>query len=228
MKKLESGLTQLVALVGHVTRRLLNNVCPRASLCVLVICVGACASFAQAPGWSRGQQLLAITYDECLRRAPQALQAEGYRIDYAGGNFAVGIKNVHTAVVICNPAPDAKLVVNTVVASNGEGGGTERQRLQTQMERPGAVRGRNNSFTSWTWAYAPPGQEPEVHGTVKLFGDGKAESSDGNSGTWGRAGNYITIKWKTGEDTLVLSDNETVMKGTNSSGWNIRGTLKRQ
>lgn len=77
---------------------------------------------AQAPGWSHGQQNLAVTYDECVRRAPMALRAEGYRIDYAAGAFAVGIKNVHTAVVMCNQAPEGKTWVNIVVASNGEGG----------------------------------------------------------------------------------------------------------
>jgi hypothetical protein len=92
----------------------------------------------QPPGWSRGQQNLSITYDECMRRAPAALQAEGYRRDdQPGGNFAVGIKEVHTAVIICSPAPDAKMLVHIVVASNGDGGGVERQRLQAQMERPG-------------------------------------------------------------------------------------------
>ena len=70
---------------------------------------------------------------------PAALQAEGYRIDNVSGDFAVGIKNVHTAVVICSPAPDAKMLVHVVVASNGEGGGSERQRLQAQMDRPGQV-----------------------------------------------------------------------------------------
>jgi hypothetical protein len=201
-------------------------------LCFLLICVSAYASFAQAPGWSRGQQLLAITYDECVRRAPQALQAEGYRIDYAAGNFAVGIKDVHTVVLICNPAPDAKLAVNIVVASNGEGGGTERQRLQAQMERPGAVsRGGDNSFSTWIWAYGTPGPPLEVHGEVKLHADGRAWwSGDGRSGTWRRSGNQIVITWPqhNSVDTMYLSGNGTVMTGTNKDGWNIRATLKQQ
>src|SRR5713226_6904250 len=80
----------------------------------------------QAPGWSRGQQNLAIGYDECVRRMPAALQAEGYRRDdQPGGNAAVGIKNVHMAVIICSPAPDARMLVQIVVASNGDGGGAE-------------------------------------------------------------------------------------------------------
>lgn len=92
------------------------------------------AALAQAPGWSRGQQSLRITYEECVRRAPLALQAQGYRLDYAAGAFAVGLKDVHTAVVMCTPGADGNLVVNIVVASNGEGGGAERQHLQARME----------------------------------------------------------------------------------------------
>ena len=189
----------------------------------------------QAPGWSRGQQNLAITYDECMRRAPAALHSEGYRIDYNAGNFAVGIKGVHTAVIMCNPAPDAKMAVNIVVASNGDGGGRERQCLQAQMERPGSGCGGgntgNDSFTTWTWAYGTPGPPLEVHGAVKLYADGRAWwSGDGRSGTWRRSGNQIVITWPqhNSVDTLYLSGDETVMTGTNRDGWNIRGTLKQQ
>jgi hypothetical protein len=98
-------------------------------------CMVAPPSLAQAPAWSRGQQLLSITYEDCVRRATLALQAEGYRIDHAAGNFSVGMKEVHTAVIICNPLPEAKEVVNIVVGSNGDGGGCHRERLQAQMER---------------------------------------------------------------------------------------------
>lgn len=98
---------------------------------------------AQAPGWSRGQQNLALTYDDCVRRMPAALQAEGYSRDpNSGGNFVAGTKAVHTAVIICSPAPEAKMLVQIVVASNGDGGGRERQCLQAEMERPGSGCGR--------------------------------------------------------------------------------------
>jgi len=111
--------------------------------CALLLCLLAAISLAQAPGWSRGQQNLAITYDECGRRASLALQAEGYRIDYATGGFTVGIKDIHTAVITCNTAPENRIWVNVVVASNGGGGGEQRQRLQAQMDRPndGQARG---------------------------------------------------------------------------------------
>lgn len=95
----------------------------------------------QAPLWSRGQQNLAISYDECVQRMTAALQTEGYRKDgNSGGNFVAGYKGVHTGVIICSPAPESKMLVQIVVASNGDGGGRERQCLQAQMEQPGASR----------------------------------------------------------------------------------------
>ena len=201
--------------------------------CGLLLCVSARVSSAQAPGWSRGQQNLAITYDECVRRMPAALQAEGYAQDpNSGGNFVAGSKAVHTAVIICSPAPESRMLVQIVVASNGDGGGVERQRLQAQMERPGAVNKNNDSYTTWTWAYAPPGQQPEPHGEVRMYADGRAWwSGDGRWGKWSRSGNQIVIDWRpqnSSVDTLYLSRDGTVMTGANKDGWNIRATLQRQ
>lgn len=105
----------------------------------LLLLLFATVSLAQAPGWSRGQQELSITYDECRRRSPLALEAEGYRIDYDAGAFSVGVKGVHTAVISCHRGSASRMGINIVVASNGEGGGAERQRLQAQMEQPGGV-----------------------------------------------------------------------------------------
>jgi hypothetical protein len=102
-------------------------------VCVGVLCALGAISFADPPGWSRGQQELPITWEECVKRAGAALQGEGYRVDQPSP-FAVGLKGQHTAVIMCNPAPANKQWVNIVVASNGEGGGTERQRLQARME----------------------------------------------------------------------------------------------
>src|SRR5262249_55258692 len=58
---------------------------------------------------------------------------EGYRIEQPSP-FAVGNKGEHTALIMCNPAPSNMTWVNIVVASNSEGGGVERQRLQARME----------------------------------------------------------------------------------------------
>ena len=200
--------------------------------CGLLLCISAHTSFAQAPGWSRGQQNLALSYDDCVRRMPVALQNEGYSRDpNSGGNFEAGSKGVHTAVIICSPAPDSRMLVQIVVASNGDGGGIERQRLQAQMERPGAVNRSNDSYTSWTWAYAQPGQQLEVHGEVRIYADGRAwYSQDDRWGTWSRSGNQVVIDWRpqhNSVDTLYLSRDESVMTGTNRDGWNIRATQRQ-
>jgi hypothetical protein len=106
----------------------------RRTLFTLLVYACACSAFGQSPGWSRGQQLLPIGFDDCVRRASQSLQAEGYAVEYAAGAFAVGRKGVHTGVITCNASPDGKQWINVVVASNGEGGGSERERLQVRME----------------------------------------------------------------------------------------------
>jgi len=118
---------------------------------IVTVAVAATASEAAAPGWSRGQQDLAVSYDECRARSTAALKAEGYKIDYDAGAFSVGIKDPHTAVISCHPIAAGKTAVNIVVASNGPGGGEERVRLQTAMEkRPATGGGGGGGDEGWT------------------------------------------------------------------------------
>jgi len=133
MKGLQFGFLGEACFTLCPRERSLGRNCWWSLLTTFVIFGSATLSFAQAPGWSRGQQDLAISYDDCLRRASAALTAEGHRIDYAAGNFAVGITGVHTSVIICNPLAAVRNAVNIVVASNGEGGGALRERLQARM-----------------------------------------------------------------------------------------------
>ena len=198
---------------------------------VLLVCAAATSSLAQTPGWSRGQQLLPITYDQCVSRASQALQAEGFRIDHAAGDFAVGIKEVHTAVIMCNPGPEGKMWANIVVASNGEGGGSLRERLQAQMEKPGTVSagGGDPVLGGWVWAFAPPGQPLVDHGAVTFNPDGTIKWSGGSQGSWRKSGNTYTLKWadKEAEDIVNMSDDGKSLTGTNNAGWSIRGTRQQ-
>lgn len=150
---------------------------------------------ASAPGWSRGQQNLAIGYDVCVRRMSAALSAEGYRRDdQPGGNFAAGIKDPHTAVIICGPAPEGRMLVQIVVASNGDGGGRERQCLQAQMEQPGASRCgggggnpgqggacRGPDFFNTTFEQWDNGRSL---GTINFYRDGTARASWFGSEAW--------------------------------------------
>lgn len=120
-------------LFGPTERPWVMEVAMKLGWVIGTVVLAATAAHADAPGWSRGQQELAITWDECVKRANGALQAESYRIDQAQP-FMVGIKGQHTALIMCNPSPNQKTWVNIVVASNGEGGGVERQRLQARMD----------------------------------------------------------------------------------------------
>src|SRR5690349_6534850 len=115
MRRLFTAISQCcgVSMIGWSSARLRRY----SLVSVAILMATTSAMQAQsAPGWSRGQQNLAISYDECLRRMPAALQAEGYRVDHVAGDFAVGIKQVHTAVMICSPAPEQKMLVHIVVA----------------------------------------------------------------------------------------------------------------
>jgi hypothetical protein len=194
------------------------------TLAIALASLGRSPALAQtAPGWSRGQQNLAISYAECLRRANQAIQNEGYRTDYAGGNAVVGIKSVHTAVIICSPAPDAKMLVQIVVASNGEGGGVERQRLQAEMGRSVTTssRGCQTPVGSWAWWNG---------GTVTFADDGSARHPSGAAGQWQRMndGSYH-VHWGpqlNTDDYFVLSADGMSMPGRFGAGQT--GTSHRQ
>ncbi len=90
----------------------------------------------EAPSWSRGEQLLPITFDDAIARAERALKSEGYVNLFRHTNFIAGYKDLHTAVIMCNNAPDGKQWINIVVTSitNDSGiPGREREKLQSQM-----------------------------------------------------------------------------------------------
>jgi hypothetical protein len=165
----------------------------------------ASSAYAEAPGWSRGQQEQPIPWEECVRRGGAAMQAECYRIDQPSP-FVVGMKGQHTAVIMCNPSPNQKQWVNIVVASNGEGGGLERQRLQARMDgqapaQPPAspVAGEGNCAGA-SYSLAPPPASPQqyVDFSIRFTWKGKMKHGD-----WigiARAGDppdrYWDGKWK--------------------------------
>jgi hypothetical protein len=158
-----------------------------------LVSTGSMASFAQAPGWSRGQQNIAISYDECLRRAGAALRTETFRIDYSAGAFLVGIKDIHTAVIMCNPAPENRIWVNIVVASNGGGGGEQRQRLQALMDASGVSANREwagdweASDTGMSYGMVLYRSGSRITGTY-AYRDGQLEGSVGDD-------NVLNLNW---------------------------------
>jgi hypothetical protein len=102
---------------------------------VLLSLAGAPPALA-GPAGSRGQQLLPITQEECLRRGTSALQAAGYSLWATAGNGPWGDKGPHTAVIFCEPGQGAEVVdifVATEGTTNAEVPGAERVRLQELM-----------------------------------------------------------------------------------------------
>lgn len=170
-------------------------------------------SFAQtAPGWSRGQQLLQISYDDCLTRASQALTTLGYRIDYSQGSFRVGIKDPHTAIINCLPAPTGTYVI-IVVSSNGDGGGLQRQCLQALMENPVA---------------STPCIGGNTQGAACGLGKYWDETEEGWQATWTRRGTsniFDVVQTKgsmrgTSVQTITITGNKVHVSRTNASDGN--------
>lgn len=109
---------------------------------------------AQNPAASRGEQLLSVNQEECMRRARAALQAEGYTFLTSGTYSSIfGGKSIHTAGILCNPAPEGRMWVNIVVASvsnNENVPGAERVRLQGRMESAPTQPGVQVVQASWS------------------------------------------------------------------------------
>ena len=146
--------------------------------CGLFLFMAASAVCAQ-PAVSRGQQILSITYEECLRRAQGAYSAEGWVNIGTSWNAVNAFKDNHAAYIVCNPDPNGKMAVNVFVASSTNDSGVpgyERQKLQGRMDQSAS----NNQprCENWAWAYAPPGQTPAPHGYVTICTNNTAKYSE--------------------------------------------------
>ena len=115
---------------------------------VLPVFMLAVSSHAQ-PTVTRGQQILGLSYDDCLRRAQSAYSADGWVNVGTSGNAVNGFKGPNAAYIVCNPAPDTKMAVNIFVAS---------------LEQDAGVPGR----TPRAGTYAAPNPELECEGTTVL------------------------------------------------------------
>ena len=104
-------------------------------LFALVFFTLAASALAQ-PTMSRGEQLLPISYNECMQRAEQAFLAEGWVNLGKGGAFVSAFKENNGAYITCNVVLENKVWANIFVASNsGDSGvpGGERVKLQRRM-----------------------------------------------------------------------------------------------
>ena len=150
-----------------------------ARLTFLFVCLGLCllTANAQAPAASRGLQLLPITPDDCMLRARAALEGEGFTItDPIGPDHYYGKKQNHTALVMCNPAPDGKMWANVVVATSGTLEGTvpgaERVRIQQRLypdDRPPTP----TTATTWQTQAKELSTEPGMRFTLTCPANGE-------------------------------------------------------
>jgi hypothetical protein len=189
------------------------------------------AQSAASPAWSRGEQLLAISFDESMLRANAALKAEGYVNIFRQANFTVGYKDPNTAIIMCNDAPDAKQWINIVVASNThESGipGAERERLQAQMNKPvtgssnaGLIdwnktaeefRGKNYQRFTFT---CPVNDYPghRLYGTDVYTDDGSICAAGLHAGVINLSGGTVTIEVRPGQDSYTSSTRNGVSSG---------------
>jgi len=99
--------------------------------------VSASPALAASPAVSRGEELLAISFEDCIVRARKAFIDEGWKVSEGDNtSYALGRKGIHTAYITCSPGPDAKTWANVFVASytqDSQVPGAERTRLQLRM-----------------------------------------------------------------------------------------------
>ncbi len=121
---------------------------------------------------SRGAQLLNTSKTDCMVRAREALEKEGYSVSPVG-DAIFGSKAIHGACITCDPASEGKILVNIVVASTASDRAVpdaERARLQRRMENPttdstgdgsgvgGAWEQSTEGVGTSTWNFTPVGR----------------------------------------------------------------------
>jgi hypothetical protein len=144
-------------------------------------------SASAQPAMSRGEQLLPISYNECIQRAEQAYLAEGWVNIGKGGAFVGAFKENNGAYIMCNVAPENKVWVNIVVASNsGDSNvpGAERVKLQRRMDL--AVSRGCGLGTRWD------------------------ESEEGWGAIWTRRGNSNVFDVQSRKGTMYLTAIQTI------------------
>jgi len=167
------------------------------------------------PPYSRGEQRLPITYEVAMQRARAALIAEGFVNLNEGGAVISGYKGIHTAVIMCNVAPDATTWINIVVASNHTDGtvpGAERVKLQGKMNQPG---GGSTSSAKWRLTTITPPGQPYPGTYLADINLTEENGSLTGSGTWS---NGVSSNF-----TGTVRNNEVILYRVDNSGF--RATL---
>ena len=115
---------------------------------------------AASPAVSRGEELLSVSFGECIARARSAFEAEGWRIgEVVDTSYLLGRKDIHTAYITCSPAPPDeankhKVWANIFVASTADDGavpGAERTKLQLRMAQASPVTSFHGRWSVTRW-----------------------------------------------------------------------------
>jgi len=202
--------------------------------CLLLILVNAGNAEAQ-PAFSRGIQIIGANHDECMSRAKNALQAEGYVNLSNGGDYYAGFKGLNTAVITCNGTSDGRTYVNIFVAtqtSDANLPGAERVRLQGRMDNSSSNVTPTNVQANWSTQadtyrgkngqrftyYIPPGGTPggRLWGTDIYTDDSSIGTAAVHAGliTF-QNGGTVTIEIRAGQSTYQGSSRN----GITSSGY---------
>ncbi len=204
--------------------------------CILLLLTNAVSAIAQ-PAFSRGIQIISAGHDECMRRASNALLAEGYVNLSSGGDYYAGFKGINTAVITCNATADGRTYVNIFVASQTNDSGLpggERVRLQGRMDNstsiitPSAIqadwntqadtyRGKNGERHTY---YLPPGGKASgrLWGTDVYTDDSSIGTAAVHAGLINfQNGGTVTIEIRTGQPTYQGSSRNGV--SSNSYGY---------
>ncbi len=102
----------------------------------LLLCVSTISAVAQIPNQSRRVDNVPWNAQECMARARQALQQQGYDINWTGNDAFRGIKGANSALILCNGTPDRRTRVNVIVAGNDGTADSENNGLWNRLRTP--------------------------------------------------------------------------------------------
>jgi len=111
------------------------------SLCLTLLAYCAAATQASAqfrPAQMRSSEIAQWSQADCMARANQAFDLEGYFVDSTGGGFYGAHKGSAHAYITCDPSASGKVVWSVIVASTAsdESCQAERDRLVSRLKNP--------------------------------------------------------------------------------------------
>lgn len=122
------------------------------------------------PSVSSGSYVIRATYDECLTRARQALEAEGYPAGRGGEQYYWGGKGIHWAIILCEPPGGSRFSFHIFVHSGNPDArisDAERDNLARRMGQPNPA---SSGSCSWVGQWRLNGFNGAVM-TLRQSGD---------------------------------------------------------